>query len=140
MRGFRRRHNLKETHGLKQLLLLGRTFGAQVYLRITLLELAFRNGLCKLSMPTDIDESEIILSHRQKLIEEKLLKCYIDEVASEICKLVLQNCNGCRIDHPSQRQYECLMMEVEENMWVYFDCALDAVSEATIVEVFMNSL
>ena len=23
-------------------------------------------------------------------------------------------------------------------MWVYFDCALDAVSEATIVEVFMN--
>ena len=25
-------------------------------------------------------------------------------------------------------------------MWVYFDCALGAVSEATIVEVFMNSL
>ena len=32
------------------------------------------------------------------------------------------------------------MMEAEEKMWVYFDCALDAVSEATIVEVFMNSL
>ena len=32
------------------------------------------------------------------------------------------------------------MMEAEEKIWVYFDCALDAVSEATIVEVFMNSL
>ena len=55
---------------------------------------------------------------------------------------MLLNCNGCRIDHPSQRQHDCLMMEVEENMWVYFDCALDAVSEgeATIVEVFINSL
>ena len=32
------------------------------------------------------------------------------------------------------------MMEVEEKMWVYFDCALDAVSETTIVEDFINSL
>ena len=31
-------------------------------LRITLLEMAFRNDLCKLPMPTDIDEREI--SHR----------------------------------------------------------------------------
>ena len=120
--------------------MLGQTFGTRHYLKVTVLEMAFRNGLCKLSMPTDIDESEIILSHRQKLIEEKLLKCYADEVASEICKLVLLNCNGCRIGHLSQRQHDCLMMEAEEKMWVYFDCALDAVPEATIVEVFMNSL
>ena len=31
-------------------------------------------------------------------------------------------------------------MKAEEKMWVYFDCALCAVSGATIVEVFMNSL
>ena len=30
------------------------------------------------------------------------------------------------------------MMDAEEKMWVYFDCAL--VSETTIVEGFMNSL
>ena len=53
---------------------------------------------------------------------------------------MLQNCNGCRIDHPSQRQHDCLLMKAEEKMWVYFDCALCAVSGATIVEVFMNSL
>ena len=121
--------------------MLGQAFGTRLYLRITLLEMAFRNGLCKLSMPSDIDEIEINLSHRQRRVEEKLLKCYTDEVASEICKLVLLNCNGCRIDHPSQKQHvDCLMMEAEEKIWVYFDCALDAVSEATIVEVFMNSL
>ena len=80
------------------------------------------------------------VSHCRRLTEEKLLKCYTDEVASEICKLVLLNCNGFRIDHPSQRQPDCLMMEAEEKSWVYFDSALDAVSEATIVDVFMNSL
>ena len=80
------------------------------------------------------------LGHSQRLSEEKLLKCYTDEVASEICKLELQNCNGCRIDHPSQRQHDCRLMKAEEKMWVYFDCAFGAVSEATIVEVFMNSL
>ena len=120
--------------------MLGQTFGTRLYLRIKLLEMAFRSGPCKLSMPTVIDESEIFRSHRQRLIEEKLLKCYTDEVASEICKLVLLNCNGCRIDHPSQRQHDCLMMEAEENIWVYFDRALDAVSAATIAETFMISL
>ena len=88
--------------------MLGQTFGTRLYLRITLLEMDFLNGLCKLPIPTDIDESEIILSHRRRLIEEKLLKCYTDEVASEICKLVLLNCNGCRIDHPSQRHTTAL--------------------------------
>ena len=54
----------------------------------------FLNGLCKLPIPTDIDESEIILSHRRRLIEEKLLKCYTDKVASKICKLVLLTATG----------------------------------------------
>ena len=27
-----------------------------------------------------------------------------------------------------------------ENIWVYFDCALDAASDATIVDDFINSL
>ena len=97
--------------------MLGQAFGTRLYLMITLLEMVSRNAPCKF-LPTDIDQSEIFLSHRQRLIEEKLLKCYTDEVASEICKLVLLNCNGCRIDHPSQRQHDCLMMEAEEKIWM----------------------
>ena len=57
-----------------------------------------------------------------------------------MCISYVYFCNGCGIDHPSQRQHDSLMMEVEEKMWVYFDCALDAVSETTIVEDFINSL
>ena len=108
----------RETWFKTVIVVLGQAFGTRHYLRITLLEMAFRNAPCELSILTDIDQSEIFLSHRQRLIEEKLLKCYTDEVASEICKLVLLNCNGCRIAHPSQRQYDCLMMEAEEKMWV----------------------
>ena len=98
----------RETLFKTVIVVLGQAFGARLYLRIKLLEMAFRSGLCKLSMPTDIDESEIFRSHRQRLIEEKLLKCYTDEVASEICKLVLLNCNGCHIDNPSQRHTNAL--------------------------------
>ena len=52
------------------IVVLEQTFGTRLYLRITLLEMAFRNSLCKLPMSTDIDESEIILSHRQRLIRD----------------------------------------------------------------------
>ena len=62
----------------------------------------------KLEMPTDIAEEELILSHRQRLIEDKLLNCYAIEVASIITALVVKNCNGCIIDHPSQRQHVAL--------------------------------
>ena len=94
----------------------------------------------KLETPTDIAEEELILSHRQRLIEDKLLNCYAIEVASIITALVVKNCDGCIIDHPSQRQHPCLTMESDERMWLYFDEALDVVCEATIAENFMNSL
>ena len=54
--------------------------------------------------------------------------------------MVLENCEGCRVDHPSQRQHDCLMMEDEQKMWLYFDTALEKVSEAKVVETFVNSL
>ena len=99
-----------------------------------------KNNNLKLTMPTDIAEEELILSHRQRLIEDKLLNCYVIEVASIITALVVKNCNRCIIDHPSQRQHPCLTMESDERMWLYFDEALDVVCEAIIAENLMNSL
>ena len=46
----------------------------------------------------------------------------------------------CSVDHPSQRQHDCLMMEDDQKMWLYFDSALEKVPEAKVVETFMNSL
>ena len=99
-----------------------------------------RENLSKLALPTDIGNEELVLSHRQKVIQEKLIKCYAEEIASGINQLVVDNCNGCIIDHPSQRQHSCLMMESDERLSLYFDDALAKVSEASVMENFMNSL
>ena len=79
--------------------------------------MAARKSLSKLTLPTDIGNEERFLSHRQSLIQEKLLKCYAEEIACTISVLVVENCNGCIIDHPSQRQHPCLMMENEERFF-----------------------
>lgn len=42
----------------------------------------------------------------------------------------MKNCNGCIIDHPSQRQHPCLMMEADERLCLNFDQAVDLVCEA----------
>ena len=99
-----------------------------------------REHLPKLTLPTDIGNEERFLSHRQKIIQEKLIKCYAEEIASVINQLVVENCKGCIIDHPSRRQHPCLMMENDERLSLYFDDALSKVSEASVMENFMNSL
>ena len=52
----------------------------------------------------DISYLEYFLSNRQIMIEEKLLMCYAEETAFHVMVLVTEYCNGCLIDHPSQRQ------------------------------------
>ena len=97
-------------------------------------------------LPTDTGNEERFLSRRQKIIQEKLIKCYAEEIASVINQLAVENCNECIIDHPSQRQHSsqrqhpCLMMESDERLSLYFDDALSKVSEASVMENFMNSL
>jgi hypothetical protein len=83
---------------------------------------------------TDIGNEERYFAHREKRIGDILLNCYAEEITSAITSMVLKNCNGCLIDHPSQRQHDCLMMEADERLWLYFDAALVSVSEAEIVE------
>ena len=103
-------------------------------------KMAARKSLTTLILPTDIGNEERFLSHRQSLIQEKLLKCYAEEIACVISILVVENCNGCIIDHPSQRQHPCLMMENDEKLLLYFYIAFSNVSEANVMEKFMNSL
>ena len=102
--------------------------------------MAARKSLTTLILPTDICNEERFLSHRQSLIQEKLLKCYAEEIACAISVLVVENCNGCIIDHLSQRQHPCLMMKNDEKLLLYFDIAFSRVSEANVMEKFMNSL
>ena len=87
-----------------------------------------------------MEELLLFLSHRQKIIEEKLIKCYAEEIASVIAKLVVENCSGCIMDHTSQRQHPCLMMESDEKLSMCFDDALSKICEARVIENFMNNL
>ena len=99
-----------------------------------------RESLSNLTLPTDIGNEDRFLSHRQKIIEERLIKCYAEEIASVINELVVENCNGCIIDHPSQRQHPYLMMKSDERLSMYFADALSKISEARVMKNFMNCL
>ena len=92
------------------------------------------------SSACDIGDEETNMSQRQNRIEQILLQCYADKIVGIICKLVSQNCYGCSINHPSQREHDCLMMEAEERLWTYFDDALIKGSEESVMESFMDRL
>ena len=49
---------------------------------------------------------------------------YIRAVFTEIERLCEENCCGCKIDHPSQRQHDCLMLIVEEKWELYYKKAV----------------
>ena len=60
-----------------------------------------RENLSKLASPTDIGNEELILSHRQKIIQEKRIKCYAEEIASGTANLLLTIVTGASlIIHP----------------------------------------
>ena len=53
----------------------------------------------------------------------------------KINDLVAQNCYRCAIDHPSQRQHVCCMMDLDERVLVYFDEAFASRSSMDVNRV-----
>ena len=93
-----------------------------------------------MSKPIDIDNREFILYQHRKLIVKKLLKVSAEEIASIISQLVVENCNGCMTEHLSQTRHQCLTMERDERLCLYFDRALEKASETKVMEAFTESL
>jgi hypothetical protein len=93
-----------------------------------------------MSKPIDIDNKELVLHHRQKRIVKKLLKVSTEEIAPIISQLVVENCNGCMTEHLSQMHHQCLTMERDERLCLYFDCALEKASETKVMKAFTESL
>ena len=44
------------------------------------------------------------------------------------------------MDHPSQRQHACLTMENDEQLCLYFDRALERISNTNVMDTFTQSL
>lgn len=63
-----------------------------------------------------------------------------DEMKIKINDLVVQNCHGCAIDHPSQRQHVCCMMDLDERVLIYFDEAFASMNVNRVIEVVKESL
>ena len=93
-----------------------------------------------MSKPIDIDNKELVLYQRQKRIVKRLLKVSAEEIAPIISQLIIENCNGCMTEHLSQTHHQCLTMEKDEQLCLYFDIALDRASETKVMEAFTESL
>ena len=93
-----------------------------------------------MSKPIDIGNKEFILYQRQKLIIKKLLKVSAEEIAFIISQLVVENFNGCMTEHLSQTHPQCLTMERDERLCLYFDRCLEKASETKVIEAFTESL
>jgi len=91
-------------------------------------------------MSLDIGNIELVLRHRQKRMLKKLLEVSAEEIAPHLSALAIENCNGCLIDHPSQREHPCIMMEKDEQLYTYFDRAVERASENKIMEAFTKQV
>ena len=87
---------------------------------------------------SDLDNKEQVLEHRQKRIEKKLLDSYAQEIFSNTSRLVAEHCYGCLIGY--SRQHRCLMVEANEQLYLYFDDALKSISEAEVMKTFIHSM
>jgi hypothetical protein len=93
-----------------------------------------------MSKPIDIDNKELVLYQRQKRIIKRLMKVSAAEIAPIISRLVIENCNGCMTGHLSQTHHQCLTMEKDKQLCLYFDIALDRASETDVMKAFTESL
>jgi hypothetical protein len=59
------------------------------------------------------------LKSEQSKYRKTLSELAVEEMGNLFREVVKERCNGCRIDHPSQRQHQCLE-SVEENVDAVF--------------------
>jgi hypothetical protein len=62
------------------------------------------------------------------------------EIAPIISQLVVEHCNGCNTEHLSLTHHQCITMERDEQLCLYFDYALEKASETKVMEAFTKSL
>ena len=46
----------------------------------------------------------------------------------------VNRCNGCTIQHPSQRQHSCLVLDTEDAWFYYHDAALEQIDLAVVMK------
>ena len=77
----------------------------------------------------------------QQLLEQTAYKVYAKVVRETLYEVAQENCHGCRIDHPSQKQHDvCLFMSLEEKLDYFLDEALERVDLERATEKWNKAL
>ena len=98
----------------------------------------FRVESCAKTLLT-VDEVEQI--HRKKvatIIGHVFQLTYAAVFDKLIHQEKVNRCHGCTIDHPSQRQHSCLMMDNEDAWFYYHDEAREQIDLAVVMKTVEN--
>lgn len=71
-------------------------------------------------------------------------KATINLLGKNIAKLIQERCHGCQVDHLSQKQHSCIMLDSEEHIKLYFEEAWDRINFDEVLidykKIFKNYL
>lgn len=77
----------------------------------------------------------------QKLILESYWNImYARELLDVSPNVIREQCYGCIVDHPSQTNHVCIMLETEELLNTYFESLLERVDERALLDEWKRTV
>ena len=109
------------------------------YVKFTELQYNISLWMENQGQPEPIEKSnEPTISERQDAIEKMLIDAFADHLSYEILTLTNENCYGCKIDHPSQREHDCCMMDNTTMTCNYLDAAMERIDQDKAMKNFID--
>ena len=81
-----------------------------------------------------------VTPRRKKEIHKSFEQCLVEQLRFLIGEEATLNCNGCRIDHPSQRQHDCIMMFPEDQTDMFMYRAVEKMDQFDVMEKWYPKL
>ena len=72
---------------------------------------------------------------QQQVVERELYNAYAKAVEKSLLDIVREECHGCQIDHPSQKQHDvCLFMTHDQQVDCFREDVLKRIDDVEVVE------
>ena len=103
------------------------------------------------SLPQDIFETDSLTTpyhismgepvcNTMKQLDQVFKEVYCNAMEEELKIIRKEECDGCKVDHPSKRRHDCLMMDAETAVEMFYDAALLRVVEENILNQFYEKI
>ena len=86
------------------------------------------------------DLSKECTPERKATHRKQFNECIVKELCTILCEETKRHCQGCRIDHPSQRRHDCCFMDIEERVETFMFDAFRKLDEITVLANWYPSL